>query len=727
MKNKKVLLMGLALVGLTTLASCGGGQGGTSTPASNDTPSSVETPTSNDVPTSEAPTSVDDPTQKVELQMSVQYQKVDTRMSFGPDQVPYTDIEGKVYRQGDLKPVWQEVSDRLNISIKDVTPAEKVNDSFTQWINNGFAGVDVLQGGASQIQAEAVQNKTILDLSKYLDQMPNFKAFIDGNKVVKSTISTASGNIYYAPYFDGYDDAEKMVLMRTDWVKKLLDEGGTYDTGVEITTKYTAYMPDSLDTTVSVLRNGEKATLNKKYASGKGIIARMNALSVKNGQTLTECLKTYIAETYGNQYDKLSDLFVGEDAAYDADEYVALLRCIKANPGFLTGDATLSIVPLYPRESKNSRTADLFSWMGQLFGIRGLSSRSGHLYIDSEGKVQDARILPETADALERFNQMYNEGLILANFTDNSAAGGTAGKYVEDLHSKNNGFSTFDYCQTQTAYNETYGREGGKIYYEGYCFQPVIAPVARWNGSSEYTRFQESWRSVKTEGWCLNADLAEAGNEAKLARALTLFDYFWSEEGNRLMSYGPDQYLAKNEDGSIATIEYNGKQVPKLHEETIKQLATLTKYNYTNYYRKYLGGTFPIGYVKEQGMEYQCNVPEGREGLDIVSKAITAGVYEYPDVTWTNEDKWYWICPTTFALTSAQTTAINTNFTVLDEITNDSSSSNIWSKYVMYGFGGTDGTTTLQTKDNYVKYYAEDCGGNDFVTIYNVAFAKMHD
>lgn len=714
MKNKKVLLMGIALVGLTSLPSCGGGGGTPSFPNTNSQSSEKEI-------------IVDDLSKRVELKMSIQYQKSDTYMTFDSSMAGYVDIEGKTYLIDDLKPVWQEVSNNLNISFADVTEGDSVKDSFSRWISVGLDKVDILQGGAAQIQAEATTKHSILDLSEYLDNLPNFKAFLESNEVVKRVITSEDGSIYYAPYFDGYDDAEKMVLMRTDWVRKLLDGDATgYDTSTVINTKYKAYMPDSLNTTVSVLKNGKKSTLTKKYASGKGIIARMDALSVKDGANLVATLKAYIKETYGNQYDNLSDLFVGEDAAYDADEYVALLRCVRANPYFLTGK-NVPVVPLYPREYTNNRTADLFAFMGQLYGIRGLSSRSGFLYIDSDGRVQDARWQQGTVDALERFNQMYQEGLILQNFNDKEAAGGVNGKYVEDLHKINAGFSAFDYCQTQTAYNYNYGAQYNDDGIEGYCFQPVIAPLARWNGSSEYTRFQESWRSVKTEGWCISGNLGQKGNEEKLARALTLFDYFWSEEGNRLMSYGPDQYLAKNDDGSIATIEYNGRQVPKLSDETLEQLRTKTKYNYTNYYRKYLGGTFPIGYVKEQGMEYQCNVEEGRLGLDLVTRAIQEGVIEHPDVTWTNEDKWYWICPTTFALESAETTAINTNFTLLDQITSESTSSNIWSKYVMYGFGGTDGTTTLKTKDQYISYYADECYGNDYVEIYNIAFERMHD
>lgn len=718
MKNKKVLLMGLALVTLSTLAACGGGGTPTSTPVVTD-------------PFEDSIVVQDNLENKVELNMSVQYQKADTRMSFGDittDTRTYIDLEGNVYNKGDLKPVWASVEENLNIGIKDVTPEDNVNNSFSNWQAKGFQGVDVFQGGASHIQNEALMNKTILNLADYMNSLPNFKNFLLNNKVVRSTITTLDGEIFYAPYFDGYDDAEKMMLMRTDWVEKLLDGSGTYDTATEITTSYKAYMPDSLDTTVSVLRNGEKATLNKKYAAGKGIIARMNALTVKNGQTLVDCLKAYITETYGDQYDKLSDLFIAEDAAYDADEYVALLRCVKANPGFLTGNPDTPIVPFFPREQKNSRTGDMFSMMGQLFGIRGLSSRSGYLYIDSEGKVQDCRLEENTVEALERMHQMYEEGLILEDFTDPTAGGASDGAFFKAIHGGNYGFSSFDYCQTQTANNRTYGdkiKEAGQTF----NFTIVLPALARWNGSSEYTRFQESWRSVKTEGWALNAELAKPGNEAKLARALTLFDYFWGEEGNRLMSYGPDQYLAKNADGSIKTINYKGKQVPQLADGTLEQLADMD-YNYTNYYRKMLGGTFPIGYIKEQGMEYQCNVEEGRIGLDVFSKALEEGVIEHPDVTWTNENKWYWICPTTFAYDAADAASIANNFTELDKINNTNGKNNLWSDYVMYGFGGTKKDETLMTAEEYLAFYnnsdASKGNGVLYETIYSEAFAEMY-
>ena len=53
--------------------------------------------------------------------------------------------------------------------------------------------------------------------------MPNFKKFLDANPTIKSAISV-SGHIYYTPYFDGYNTIERMFIMDSNIVKKILDE-----------------------------------------------------------------------------------------------------------------------------------------------------------------------------------------------------------------------------------------------------------------------------------------------------------------------------------------------------------------------------------------------------------------------------------------------------------------------------------------------------------------------
>ena len=684
---------------------------------------------------------------KLSLNMSVQYAKAETRMEFhananyGKDvKLPYKDPAGNEYNDGDLKPVWKAVSDKIQIHINDVTPKDSVNDSFTDWQTKGLANVDVFQGGASAIQNYATEHPgDVLDLAEYLDQLPNFKKFLDGNKVVKRTITNYAGNIYYAPYFDGYDDIEKMVLMRVDFVKKLLDgdslEGLDEDTTAAITPSYQIFQTDNYNEDIKVMVNKgtaeapkyETGTVKKSYTKEKNPIARQNALASGGkitGKNLVQALRAHIDEAYktsdgAKYYTKRSDLFIGPNAAYDADELVALLRCVKANPHYLTGDAEKVMYPVFNRENKNSRVGDLFGLMGQMFGVRGMMSKNGYFYFDANGNVVDTRWQQNTVDALERFNQMYKEGLILPNFTSDTAGDGTGGAIYKAVHGNNVGFCSFDYAQTQTVYHET--DVAKKI--ADYDFEPVISPVAKWNGGTTLTRFHESWRSVKTEGWAISGFVKN--NEEKLKKCLELFDYFWSTEGQQLMSYGPDSYIAHDKStGKVETIDYLGKPVPKLADGTLEQLKTIAEYNYTNYYRYFVGGTFPIGYIKEQGMEYQCNAPQGKAGLDKVENAIALGVIEYPDVTWTKTNKATWIIPTTFAFDSTEASAVTTNYTTLNDYVNNTNGKlNNWSNIVMYGFGNTEHDT--KTKDEYKTYMSTTLKGNDYVSVHQKAWVEM--
>ena len=70
----------------------------------------------------------------------------------------------------------------------------------------------------------------MVNIAEYLDKMPNFKAYLDANPIVRMSITgnTDTGAIYFSPYFDGVDDIERMPLMRTDWVEKLLNGEGEF-------------------------------------------------------------------------------------------------------------------------------------------------------------------------------------------------------------------------------------------------------------------------------------------------------------------------------------------------------------------------------------------------------------------------------------------------------------------------------------------------------------------
>jgi putative aldouronate transport system substrate-binding protein len=512
-----------------------------------------------------------------------------------------------------------------------------------------------------------------------------------------------------------------MLLVRQDWVEKLLDGDTlpTLDTGVPLTKAYSAFGPESVNSTVAVMNEAETGTTTVTKKHTANIITTQNALTTMNGSTLVKALRDYIDATYNGVYGtKRSQLFCGYRSAYDVDELVALYRCVKTNGAFLTGDATKAteIVPLYPRENTNDRTGDLWR-LTQFFGVRGGESRKDFLYVGSDGKLVDARGNADMQKALGKLHEMYQEGLILKEFTSKTTG---SGKFENYLQKNNLGFSTYDYDQTQTVYNdpENANHPSGVT---DYLFTSILPAVADWRGDGKYFHYTESWRSVKTEGWFITADTAK--DASQLSRSLALFDYLYSDEGNRLMSYGPDGYLAKNSDGTIKTMAYQGKQVPVLSDDCKKELKELAAGNYTNYYRYWLGATYPVGYVKQQGMEYQTVQALAQPGLDDINNAIALGVLQHVNFK-SNTDHFYDIVPTTLAFNEAEQTQLNSNFANLSsQISNDKSKSNVWSNIVMEGFGTYN---TYDYSDSaYLNTVNTTLNLTGYVAIQNAAFARM--
>jgi putative aldouronate transport system substrate-binding protein len=130
----------------------------------------------------------------------------------------YVAADGVTYREGDFKPVWAELQKRLNFTINDVTPADATTRraAFTSLSASGFSGVDIMVGNPIDTVQEAITNGTYVALDEYLDVMPNLNAFLNNNGVVKTAVTSGDGHIYFAPYFDGYDDLENMFILRAD-------------------------------------------------------------------------------------------------------------------------------------------------------------------------------------------------------------------------------------------------------------------------------------------------------------------------------------------------------------------------------------------------------------------------------------------------------------------------------------------------------------------------------
>ena len=495
---------------------------------------------------------------------------------------------------------------------------------------------------------------SLVNIGEYLNSMPNFKAYLDQNPIVRLSITgnTSNGAIYFSPYFDGVNDIERMPLMRVDWVQKLLDGEGEFTADASNKTAapvYQPYMPNSgkIEIDTVKLDGSGVETVTKDYDAAGNIVEKMNAAGSMDGVAAVNMLRTYIDEAYAGYYGtERSNLFVGQNAAWDVDELVALLRCVVANPQTLNG--TDSVQGLFSREDDNNqRRVDIMRFAGHLFGVRGLESRQDYLYFGTDGKLHDARQEKESYEAMSRMHDMAQEGLISKAFMDNSAE--NSGTYLEN----DMGFMHYDYNQTQTVLNATKLQED-----QGEKYMAVMVPVACWQDGTEggkYMRFTESWRSVKTDGWGISK--AGVGSDTnKLNACLKLIDFAYSPEGMILMSYGPDAFIKTKADGSYETFVFNGQEMPVIADATYEELWDKAKGNYTNYARCYLGST--LSFAKSQAFEYQCTQGVGKEGAGHISTAIGLGTIKHPELEVT-ENAWYTSIPTVLPTTTVENDTIN--------------------------------------------------------------------
>lgn len=689
---------------------------------------------------------------------------------------------GKTYSQNDLKPAWQALSDQLKIKIND-TWTGKSSDSQMSEINSSelkISGYNIFTASAADISDEGTKGN-LLNISDYLDYMPNYKAFLKEYPNARLSLTADSkGSMYMLPYFDGNDDIEKYVLLRKDVVGTLLDDE-TADLTKGVTFKAQGEAKNNADNTkvfnvtttsasvesfmgktaadnytVKVTNpeklvtgseyKGYKTQIEKAYADGTksgalvdvtvnygaaltaakdpsaGLGAAINAAAGKaytgtsgniidlqnfvinekagevKGGELLKILREYIKVAYQNAsgaqfYTKLSDVFNSAYAAWDVDLYVALGRCYVTCGEILnaveegTAKSVEKLYLLSGRRNTTQRINDVISFAGELYGVRGLESRYMYSYVKEDGNLTDARNKAVTYEAVGKLNKLLKEGLLVGG-SDTDALG-TADKSLSSASPNLQVLSLHDYVQTQTAFN--IGANASDPNSAG----PVLTPVSRWDTDGDGTydktmRFTESWRGVKNTGWCISKKAVENDPE-KLSACLAFVDYFFSNDGQILMTYGPQSAkgdTAKTEtnatdggfwygtpvteitwekavsDGIVKTndgtqyfvdpdkkdaddVYYKSKYFAygnKLYTGTLyvdKQVPTMTslsldmfkagnlgKKSFTNYARYYVGTALNIG-NKDQGFEFQCTAESGVKGANIVNIAIVNGTIEH--------------------------------------------------------------------------------------------------
>ncbi len=617
------------------------------------------------------------------LRMAVGYNSAKTGITFDAEVAGegVTLADGVTYTAGSLKPTWVAMEQILGVKFEDKYQGNTAANEFAHW-KDSLGEVDMVSGTATTLSENG---DLLINLADYLDEMPNFKAYLDANPIVRLSITgdTETGGIYFSPYFDGVNDIERMPLMRVDWVEKLLNGEGefTADACNNLAAPvYTPYMPTSGSIEIDVVKADGSGveTISKNYDAGGNIVALMNEAGPIDGVTAVNMLRKYIDETYGGYYGtNRADLFIGQNAAWDADELVALLRCVVANPQTLNGTETVE--GLFSREDNNNqRRIDLFRFAGHLFGVRGMESRQEYLYIGADGAMHDARQEAPAYEAMGRMNDMAKEGLISTAFMNGEEL--NSSKYLEN----DAGFMSYDYNQTQTALNAT------KLQIEdGEKYMAVMVPVARWyDGTNEegvYMRFTESWRSVKTDGWAISK-AGVAGDEAKLKAALALIDYAFSEEGQILMSYGPAAFIKTKDDGTYETFVFNGKEMPVIADATYAELWEKASGNYTNYARQYLGST--LSFAKSQAFEYQCTHEIGKEGAGKISVAIGLGVIKHPELALT-ENPWYTSVPTVLPSTPDERDELNSYGDLNNAFSTSKGGENAFVNVIVNGLGGS--------------------------------------
>lgn len=653
------------------------------------------------------------------LRMATGYNSKKTGLFYDADTVGEgLELAGKTYHAGDLKPTWVEVQNILGVKFEDKYQGNSATKELEYW-KERLSEVDMVSGNATGLNELGVSG-SFVNIAEYLDMMPNFKAYLEANPIVRLSIvgDTSTGAIYFAPYFDGVNDIERMPLMRTDWVVKLLDGEGEFTaekSGTLATAVYEPYMPTSGSVKVdAVSADGTKVIyLTKNYDKAGNIVAKMNealAAGSVDGVKAVNMLRKYIDEAYAGYYGTTrSNLFIGQDAAWDADELVALLRCVVANAYTLNG--TDSIQGLFSREDSNTqRRVDLYRFAGVLFGVRGLESRQEFLYFDTDGSLKDARQNEDTYLAMERMHALALEGLISKSFIDSSS------EKSETMLENDLGFMSYDYNQTQTILNATKLQEGEK-------YMAVMVPVARWydgtNADGVYMRFTESWRSVKTDAWAISK--AGVGNDQnKLYAALALIDLAFSERGQILMSYGPDEFIKTNADGSYVTFSFNGQEMPVISDYTYEQLWKLAKGNYTNFARYYLGST--LSFVKSQAFEYQCTHEVGKEGAAKISTAIALGTIKHPELA-IEDNMWYTSVPTTLPSTSVENNTLNTYTELTSKFGTSKGKVNILVDQICKGYI-LDGCSSAAETAKTVK---EVWGGEQYTMLKSLAWDRALD
>jgi hypothetical protein len=500
--------------------------------------------------------------------------------------------DGTVVSEGDLKPTWQYIENRLGINIDDKADATlSASTMLKEAYEDGFQDAAIYGGNsiADDLMIYGAQGYFV-NLKDYLKYMPHVRAYFNENPSIAKAITSYDGGIYHLPYVAELDYYARVLTVRPDWITALLDGK------------------------VSLER--ENAQLNVHYQGywnryDRNVITRQNQTaraSVLERDKALQTLITYINETYP-ELKNPSDLYLGETAQYDMDELVALWRVIRLSPRTLSRVTTgnvieeAKIIPFFAR--KSNYREDLLRLLSFFDGERCHafdSYTNSQFYVDEEGEMHFSYAEESFLSKVNYLQQFYAEGLInegLTNTKDKTDF--RQALYFSDSSpdQKEFGFMTLDWIASTTK---------GEI-------TGVLPPVTTLTGAGIYSfiHYIENTRSIKPDGWAIST----AASEEERNAAFLLFDYIFSEEGSNIQNYSiPDGWM----DDEIFTGS-DKKNYPKYNQWSWDMAEKLKGGDLMGFEFEVMGSRISLGYKKELGAELQATTENGFATWDLYTKS----------------------------------------------------------------------------------------------------------
>lgn len=505
---------------------------------------------------------------------------------------PLTLEDGTVIAQGDLKPTWQYIQEQMGFTIEDVTiQDQKATEMIDLSAATGFKDATVYGGNsiAEDLMNYGAQGYFI-NLSDYLKYMPNFNAYLEANPNVATSITAYDGGVYHIPYVAEIDNYARVFAGRAEWVQLLLDsEDQLVDETATLTTAYTGYWD----------RNASNVIDLQNEAAG-GTLDRATALSV---------LVEYIDATYP-ELENRSDLYVGETAAFDIDELVALWRVIELSPNTLSKQVTGEVVDganisaFFTRKSRFRE--DLMHLINYFGGQKAHASDSyfARLYVDENGEMQYSYANDKFLEGVDQLSNIYAEGLIHSEFADLSVTDDfRKAMFFSDAAEGQQqfGFMTYDWIGSTTASNDAI-----------VGFLPPVTTIEA-AGITDFVHFVENSRVIKPDGWSISA----AASEEEINAAVKLFDYMFSREGQVTQIYSIPSTLVEGE----VFVGADGTEYPKFSQWLLDTADEFKSGNVPAFLRDFMGSLLHIGYQKEIGFELQYTSENGFAAWELYTDA----------------------------------------------------------------------------------------------------------